>query len=287
MTRVPLLPVLLAALASGGCMSWTPGWERPMPPPTGGDAPALFAQASDAFARAASRPALERAARLFEAAAAADPAHTEALSRACESWCLLGAGYGSSRADKRAAYRSAIALCERAMATNSDFAARVARGEPVDQAAAVLGEREMRAMHFWVTAVSYRFKETLSPLAYPFNLRWIERERAVMQRMEQLDPEWGRGALRFSWGIFYLALPARFGGDMARSRTVLDQLVADYPKRMLPRWGRAKYFYPRTGEEEARRRDLEWVAAREPSPEPDEYAWEVYFRTDARRLLAR
>lgn len=287
MIRLPFLPVLLAVLASGGCMSWTPGWEQPTPPQAAGDAPALFAQGQDVFARADSRPALERAARLFEAAATADPTHTEALTRACEARCLLGAGYASTRADKRATYRVAIALCERAMATNPDFAARVARGEPVDQAAAALGEPEMGAMHFWVTSVSYRFKETLSPLAYPFNLRWIERELAVLQRMDQLDAEWGRGALRFSVGIFYLALPARFGGDMARSRAILDQLVADYPERMLPRWGRAKYFYGKTGEEEARRRDLGWVAAREPSPDPDEYAWEVYFRADARRLLAR
>ncbi len=283
--RLPLL--LLTALVSGGCISWTPGWQLAAPPPSGGDASLLYAQGQEIFARADTRSELEQAAQLFEAAAAADSTHTMALTRACEARCLLGAAYADSRAAKRAAYGAAIALCERAMATNADFAARVASGETVDQAAGVLGHREMGAMHFWVTAVSYRFKETLSPLAYPFNLRWIERERVVLQRMAEIDPSWGRGAVRFSFGIFYLALPARFGGDRGRARTILDQLVADYPERMLPRWGRAKYLYAKTKEREAQRLDLEWVAAREPSPDPDEYAWEVYFRADARRLLAR
>lgn len=200
---------------------------------------------------------------------------------------MLGAAYSESRAAKRTAYRAALARCERAMASNPDFAGRLAKGETVDQAASALGPREMGAMHFWVTAVSYRFKETLSPFAYPFNLRWIERERAVLQRMLELDPEWGRGAVRFSRGISYLALPARFGGDLDRSRAILDQLAADNPERMLPRWGRARNLFAKTGETEAQRVDLEWVAAREPSSDPDGYAWEVYFRADARRLLAR
>jgi len=288
MVRFPLLAaLLLLALFTGGCISWAPGWELPPPPPSGGDASLLYAQGQELFARADTRAKLEQAAQLFETAAAAEPTHTMALTRACEAKCLLGAAYAESRTAKRTAYRAAIALCERAMATNPDFAARVAKGETVGQAAAVLGQREMGAMHFWVTAVSYRFKETLSPLAYPFNLRWIERERAVLQRMDEIDPSWGSGAVRFSLAIFDLALPSRFGGDLNRARTVLDQLVADYPERMLPRWGRAKYLYTKTKEREAQRRDLEWVTAREPSPDPNEYAWEVYFRADARRLLAR
>ena len=258
-----------------------------VPPPSGGHAAHFFAQGEEIFGRAGTRSAVDQAAQLFEAAAAADPTHTKALTRACEARCLLGAGYANSRSDKRTAYRAALALCERAMASNPDFAGRVAKGETVDQAASALGPREMGGMHFWVTAVSYRFKKTLSPFAYPLNLRWIERERAVLQRMHELDPEWGRGAVRFSLEIFYLALPARFGGDLDRSRAILDQLVVDYPERMLPRWGRATYLYSRTGEKEAQRVDLEWVAAREPSSDPDEYAWEVYFRADARRLLAR
>ncbi len=286
MRRRPFLPVLLA-LAAGGCLSWTPGWRLPASRPGAGDAATLFAQGAETLARADSRPAVELAGRLFEAAAAADSTHTEALTRACEAYCLLGAGYTSGRAAKRALYARAITLCERAMASNPEFAARVSRGEPLSKAIEALGEREMGAMHFWVTAVSYRFKETLSPLAYPFNLRWIERQRAVLERMDAIDPQWGAGSLRFAWAVYYLALPARFGGDLERSRAIFDELIAAHPDSMLPRWGRAKYFYPKTKEREARRRDLEWVATREPSPHPDEYPWEAYFRADARRLLAR
>jgi len=172
------------------------------------------------------------------------------------------------------------------MATNPSFARRVSAGETIDVAAEALGSAEMGAMHFWVTAVSYRFKETLPPLLYPFNMRWIERERALLERMTAVDPDWGDGAVAFAQGIFFLALPKRFGGDMARSRELLDTLVEAHPGSLLPRWGRAKYYSDKTGDRDAKRRDLRWVVARDPAAAPGSYPWNVYFHADAARMLA-
>lgn len=276
------------ALLTTACMSWTPGWQTRPAASRGPDpAAALLAEAHAELARADSRAALVRAIALFERAALAAPDDVAAATGACEAWCLLGAGYETGRAAKRRAYTAAIQHCEREMATNPGFSRRVAAGEPFDAVIAELGEAEMGAMHFWVTAVSYRFKETLSPLLYPFNLRWIERERAVIERMTSVDPDWGDGAAAFAQGIFFLALPERFGGDMARSRELLDTLVESHPGALLPRWGRAKYYHDKTGDRAAWRRDLEWVAARDPAAATGSFPWNAYFHADARRMLAK
>ena len=101
------------------------------------------------------------------------------------------------------------------------------------------------------------------------------------------DPEWGDGAVGFAWGIYYVALPESVGGDLERSRTILDGLVAARPDALLPRWGRGKYFHTRTRDKEACRRDLEWVVSQDPRRAPGKLAWNVYFHADASLLLER
>lgn len=271
---------------SAGCMSWTPGWELRPTRSSQTDAAMLLLRARATFDGADTAAKVKLAIESFEAASMADPANVDAATGACEAWCLLGAGYETRRSAKRHAYTAAVQHCERAMAINPEFARRIGAGESIDTAVTALGPAEMGAMHFWVTAVSYRFKETLPPLLYPFNLRWIERERVLLEQMTGVDPSWGDGAVAFAQAIFLLALPERFGGDMTRSRELLDTLVEAYPASLLPRWGRAKYYFDKTGDREAQGRDLRWVVARDPATANGQYPWNVYFHADAVRMLA-
>jgi len=287
MRGVSRVLVFFLGLGAAACMSWTPGWREAGFPLPGGDSPGLLAEAEALFAAADSRAALAAAIAKAEAAAAADPRNVEALSLAGEAWCLMGAAYCETRAEKRNAYLTAVRFCERAMGANPEFAVRVADGDTIDAAVATLGPREMAAMNFWATAVSYYFKECLSGLGHVVNFRWMKRERAVIERMSALDPEWGDGAVGFAWGIYYVALPESVGGDLERSRTILDGLVAARPDALLPRWGRGKYFHTRTRDKEACRRDLEWVVSQDPRRAPGKLAWNVYFHADASRLQER
>lgn len=76
------------------------------------------------------------------------------------------------------------------------------------------------------------------------------------------------------------------GGDTARSDALLDEAVRYGAPWMLSRWGRAKYFQVRDGNRDGFRSDCEWVIARDPAAPGEAFYWRVYFRRDARQMLA-
>ena len=204
---------------------------------------------------------------------------------AAEYSCLMGAAYSESRREKAQLYMDAVLLSERALFNNSEFAAEIRSGETRDKAARVLGADDLEAMHFWVTALSYYFKECVNPLRMPFNMKWMDRSTAFLERMQEIDPDWNYGAAHFALGIYYLALPSFAGGDMELSRQSMDKAIEVAPNSLLARWGRAKYFFEKTGDRAGFVEDLEWVLAQDPRAASSPYPWNVYFQRDAKEML--
>ncbi|MEW6336691.1 MAG: TRAP transporter TatT component family protein [Acidobacteriota bacterium] len=285
-TQVARLGGLALALAACGCMSWTPGWRLETTGARSGDAAPRRAEGDRLFLKADSRESLLAALEAYRGALVVDPADYATLARACEAATLLGAGYETGVAGKRRAYRKAIRLCEAAMATNPDFRARVVSGQPIGAAAAALTSREADAMFFWVTAVSYYFKECLWGPAHLLHFRWMLRARDVLAHLAEVAPETNHGGVDFTWAIYYLALPASAGGDMNASRAHFARAAQSAPDSLLVRWGRAKYFAVKTGERDLFVSDLDWVLAQDPRRAPSPYPWNVYFQRDARLLLS-
>lgn len=285
-----IVAALAAALLLTGCMSWTPGWKsEPIASPavaqpadsTPANADALLENAGDATS-------LQRAIAAFEARLVASPNDRAILSRLAETHILYGAAYAKSTGEKGEWYRTGIRYAERAMATNATFSARIAAGHSLGEAVATLSgdDDDMRAMLFWVTGVSYYFKECLGLRTLVY-FRWMLGTREVMERMLTLNPEFEHGAVLFSLGIYNLALPPGAGRDMKKSEEFLARAVAASGPSLLPRWGRAKYFQTKTSNREGFREDLEWVVAQDPRAGGSPYAWNVYFQRDAREMLAR
>jgi hypothetical protein len=103
--------------------------------------------------------------------------------------------------------------------------------------------------------------------------------------MDEIDPAWQDCSVYFTWGVYYLALPASVGGDMARSAAYLEKASAAAPTSLLIPWGRAKYHADKSGDVASFRTDLEWVLAQDPSTAASPYRWNVYFQRDARAML--
>jgi len=177
--------------------------------------------------------------------------------------------------------------CERAMATNPDFLRRVQAGQNVWQAAAALGPREMGAMHFWATGVFYIFRDCLGFFGRITNVRQMESAKAMLERMDSVDPTWEDYTSTFSWGIYYLAMPASRGGDKAKARECFDRAVKLGVNRTIPQWGRGKYFYVAMGETAASQADLAAVAARNIDDLGGSRPWNRYLKAEASRLLTK
>jgi hypothetical protein len=212
--------------------------------------------------------------------------HYHSLVTLSNQYILLGAAYDQTTAERSASFRQALVLAERAMYTNPQFRRQVDAGAKPWEASAALGMREMEAMMFWSTAVLYQFKDVMGWPAKIVNVRWIKRIGPFLVRMQELDPDWGGGAIPFSLSLYYGILPGFMGGDAARSEALLEEAVRYGAPWMLSRWGRAKYFQVRDGNRDGFRSDCEWVIERDPAAPGEAFYWRVYFRRDARQMLA-
>lgn len=280
---------LLSSLLVVGCMSWAPGYETPYRPSSvapergaqpSADADELFAVAGDANALAAAR-------RAYESRLETNPEDYDTLVRLSEVYILTGAAYSPTRRAKAEAYVVGIRLAEAAMATNAAFRRRVDAGATLGEAVKELGAEEMKAMLLWVTGVSYYFKECLSGLGHVVNFRWMTRTRETMEHMMAIAPDFEHGAVPFSLGIYYRALPASAGGDLERSKELVDQAVAMSGDHFLARWGRAKYVSVALDDRESFEADLRWVLSQDPSSASSSFAWNVYMQRDAAEMLER
>lgn len=278
--------LLLSTVALSGCLTWRPGWEGVSVRPTSGVAEQAWREAelllADADSEAKVRAAITAQQRVLEA----DPGHQPALARLGELHVLLGAAYLQSRQAKKAAYLAAIGACERAMALDPTFRAAVESGASVEEAGRHLGRDHAGAMFWWITAVSYLFKECQSPPQRVVNFRWMKRTQGLLERLGELDWGYLEGGVPFTWGVYYLALPRAVGGDLERSAASFAEAVEMAPSSLLHRWGRAKYLHTKTGHRAAFEADLQWVVAQDPRQATSPYRWNVYFQRDARTLLA-
>jgi tetratricopeptide (TPR) repeat protein len=252
-----------------------------------GDAARTLERAETLFESADSASRLQEAIAAYDEALRSAPGSGAVLVRLAEAHILYGAAYSVEKRDKANAYITGIRYAEQALALNPEFRRRVEAGESLGAASAELGRDELRPMLFWVTGVSYYYKECLGGLGHLTQFRWMLRTREVMERMMALDPAYEHGAVPFSLAIYYIGLPASAGRDLARSADLLAQAVAESPTSLLTRWGRAKYLYVKTGDRAGFRRDLEWVLAQDPAAADSPLRWNVYFQRDARELLAQ
>lgn len=279
-----ILVVALLSLLCGCTLSWQPSW--PAAPTAGAPAEVqpLLAQATAGFAAADDAAAVDAALAAYERVLAVDPGNYRALVDAATLSILRGTAYTSSSSRKSEYFYQAMRYAELAMYTNRDFKARADAGARPWEAAETLGADEAEAMFFWATALQYEFKEGMSLPSKVVNLVWLQRALVFLDRVEQVAPDFGGGAVEFGKVICYVALPESRGGSKAKGEEYMQKAVAKGDHWLLPRWGRGKYYYPILGRKELAKQDLAWVAAQDLSAYRDAFPWRVHFRDDARGL---
>jgi tetratricopeptide (TPR) repeat protein len=266
-------------------MMWRPQWPDQQVELSRKDVPSLLRVADQKGRIAASAESVESAIAAYQCVLAMDPLNFEANIALAHLHLLLGDGYVEKRSQKRESFLKAMRYAEAAMFNNPAFRINIKEGKPTWVACEVLGEKEMDAMFFWANAVFYTFKEAQWAPLQAFNYRWIKRARSVMDHMTTIRPDGKDPMLNFIWGAYYLSIPASVGGDREKAAKYFDAAVDNAPDRLLPRWGRAKYYHAKMQNLKAFREDLEWVLTHEAKDTADHPAWRAFFIQNARSLL--
>jgi len=216
----------------------------------------------------------------------ADPKNYAALWKIGNYHILMGAAYSAKKKDKKYHYREAVKYCEKAMFTNAEFRDEISNGADITEASAKLTKAEIDAMGYWYTARFYYFSECLRPLGRVLNTRIIIENNKIIEQIDKLDPSWAGGGNYFARGLYYIAVPERFGGSKQRSDEEFSKAVEIGPDFLVNRWGRAKYLYHLIGDDEGYNTDLQWVISQDPHKGRNPYPWNVYFQEDAKKMLA-
>jgi hypothetical protein len=199
----------------------------------------------------------------------------------------MGAAHSKKKKDKNFHYKEAIKYCEKAMCTNEMFKLKVQDGNKICDACDQLTIDQIDAMGYWYTARFYYFKECLAPLGRVFNTRIVIDNNTMIERIDNLDSTWAGGGNYFSRGLYYIAVPEKFGGSKERAKQEFAMAIEIGPNYLVNRWGRAKYLYSLTGDVDGYKSDLEWVVSQDPHDAGNPYPWNVYFQYDAKELLAQ
>jgi hypothetical protein len=273
-------------LVMAGCAVWKPAWKNPPTASATGDVDRLMAEADLLSSQADSREDLLAVLSDYEAVLAVEPTHYRALASLGHYYILLGTAYTPQRSEKTLVYRKALYFNEMAMYTNPDFKQRVDGGEKPWDACDALTDDQIDVMFYWVTGVLTYFKECFTLPEMVVNVRWIERCGKFLDRIEALDDTWGGGGVQFSQALVYGILPKSMGGDRDKSDAYLSRSIDIGSDWLLSRWGRAKFFQVRDQNRQGFIEDLQWVLEKDFDAAKDVYAWKIYFKRDARQMLA-
>ncbi len=277
--------VVLAMLSS--CTSFKPGYKALLTSEAGGkDVNRLIEKAQELEARAGTEKEVIDLIEAYKEVEKADPMNYYALWKIGNYHMLMGAAYAEKRKDKKHHYKMAVVYCEKAMCTNEDFQEATRNGAKVSEALDALTVDEIDAMGYWYTARFYYFSEVLGGMGRLMNTRIVIHNNKMIERIDDLDSTWAGGGNYFARGLYYIAIPERFGGSKERSANEFATAIEIGPDYLVNRWGRAKYLYQLIGDNKNFRSDLEWVLEQDPHSAGNPYPWNVYFQEDTRKMLA-
>ncbi len=282
-----VLVVLLSLFMLSGCgkKCWHSSWQEAGQATGSIQGELLYTEARIKLELAADRESIMASMDSMQRVLAADPAHKEALAYLGNLHILLGTAYTTDVEEKVSHFRQAMKYCELAMYVNPQFRAAVGDGKEPWEASQTLQAEDAPAMLFWVTALQYEFKEGMTLPAKIINVGWLRHGITFLDRIEQVAPEFGNGAVEFAYSICYLALPSVLGGDTDLGKNYLEKSIARGKGYLLPTWGKGKYFHQVTGDVESSRKDLLWVASQKPEDYKDLYPWRMHFIADAKVQL--
>ncbi|MBS4014425.1 MAG: hypothetical protein KGZ97_11840 [Bacteroidetes bacterium] len=269
------------------CVSFEKGYKHMETKSSSVNSEGLLIKAKQLEVNASSASDIQNIIDAYKEVEKAEPENYYALWKIGNYSLLICAAHCEKKKDKKRYYREAIRYCEKAMFTNAEYKKEILSGAKIIEAAKKLGIDEVDAMGYWYTARFYYFKECLSPIGRAFNTKIVFQNNDMIALIDAIDPNWAGGGNYFSRALYYIAVPERFGGDKQKALDEFNKAVEVGPDYYVNRWGRAKYLYSITGNDEGFVSDLQWVIQQDPAKGKNPHAWNVYFQKDAAKMLEK
>lgn len=287
-TLFPFISVLCTAMMLSSCATqWQADWEDLGLVAATGDIGILLKEAENAYKRADTATGLERSIDAYKAVLSVEPHNIEALNKLSGQYILKATAYTKSRSKKKSLFKQSMKYAERAMYTNPEFRSQVDNGVLPWDAANTLTAREAESAMIWVTALQYQFKETKWLPGKIIDAKWLQHGLLFLKQIKEVAPDFGGGAVEFSFAVSYISLPEFMGGNRKLGEQYLEKAFIKGEGWLFGQWARAKYYPDLTGKNDGIKQNLEWLLAQDIENFKDPYPWKVHFQDDAKLMLKK
>jgi hypothetical protein len=219
---------LILTLVLSSCASRKEGWQNETKSVSlnSTDEARILAEAKALWSGRVETANLRQSLAKFEELHRARPMALEPLIYLTRGNYFLADSQLDEAAEKKKTYERAAAFGEKAMATNSEFRKLVASGKPLEESLSVLTVAEVPAI-YWTAASLGKWAKASGITAA---LKYKTRIKAMIERVEKLQPDYFYGAVTRYWGGYYSVAPSFAGGDVKKSRVNFDRSIAAAPE---------------------------------------------------------
>jgi Tfp pilus assembly protein PilF len=236
----PLLCLFFVA-----CASRDSGWDKKTTSVsmTSTEAANLKKEALELWQGRVEQNKLQGALANFERLHAANPAELESLIYLTRGYYFLADSHLQDIEQKKKNYETAASYGEKAMATNREFKESVQAGKSVEESLGALTEKEVPAI-YWTAASLGKWAKASGIAAA---LKYKTRIKAMVERVERLQPDYFFAAPSRYWGGFYSVAPSFAGGDMKKSKTQFEKSLKMAPEYQGTKVLMAEVYYTKEG----------------------------------------
>lgn len=219
----PLLCLLIVA-----CASRDSGWDKKTESVSlsGSEMTKLETEAFELWKGRVDQSKLEAALVKFESLHAANPKDLKTLVYLTRGYYFLADSHLQDVDQKKKNYEKGASYGEKAMATNADFKKAVDSGKEVEDSLGSLTKAEVPAI-YWTAANLGKWAKATGIAAA---LKYKNRLKAMVSRVEELEPNYFYAAPARYWGGFYAVAPSFAGGDMKKSKEQFEKSMKLAPE---------------------------------------------------------
>jgi len=219
----------------------------------------------------------------FERLHAVNPNDLETLVYLTRGYYFLADSHLQDVEQKKKYYEKGASFGEKAMATNAVFKEAVKAGKDIDEALSSLTKAEVPAI-YWTAANLGKWAKATGIAAA---LKYKNKLKAMVSRVEELEPDYFFAAPSRYWGGFYAVAPSFAGGDMKKSKSNFEKSLKFAPEYQGTKVLMAEVYFTKEDKKEEFEKILKEVLASKFDNHPEIGPENALEKKKAEKLLAK
>jgi hypothetical protein len=278
-----LIHSMILLLSLVGCATRQSGWDKKTQNVqlSSEELSQLRASAQSLWSQRAQTDKLSQALTIFEKIHLANQEDFSTLVFLTRGYYFLADSHLKDLDQKKSTYEKAASYGEKAMATNEAFKKNVSQGKSVEEALAVLTPNEVPAI-YWTAASLGKWAKASGIAAA---LKYKTRIKAMIERVEKLQPDYFYGAVPRYWGGFFAVAPSFAGGDLNKSKLNFDRSISIAPEYLGTKVLMAEVYWTKMGNRKQFESLLNDVLLSKSDKHPDLGPENIWEKKKAERLL--